>query len=286
MSFHHEQLQCLIKKNINNFSRLSPDVIVNHILPHLDNETLIALSSVSTEFRHLINNNDDLWRKICTSTWPSSLRPMLSHIISKFLGGYRSFFSDVFPSIHYRNNPPPPPPVTRFIYAFDVSLHGEQECKPLFTSLQIQRIETEEEYYLPRPINFYKRNLNFIHVKIEECEEYLEEKFKLNCVVIEPYRKRAGSLFHWSCKLVSVKQAFSRVEVVYETVMPGLWEFYTMMVKCEVKVTCFWEDEKEDTLYVRSIKFAMEDMKGKPLLGKHAAIVLLNAIENGERKKK
>jgi hypothetical protein len=37
---------------------------------------------------------------------------------------------------------------------------------------------------------------------------------------------------------------------------------------------------------VRSIEFVMEDMKGKPLLEKHAAMVLFNAIENGERKKK
>ncbi|MCI49216.1 F-box family protein [Trifolium medium] len=65
-----------------------------------------------------------------------------------------------------------------------------------------------------------------------------------------------------------------------------MWEFYTKMVKCEVKVTCSWKDEEEDRFYVRSIEFVMEDMKGKPLLEKHAAIVLLNAIENGERKKK
>lgn len=88
--------------------------------------------------------------------------------------------------------------------------------------------------------------MNFIQVKKEGCEKYLEEKFKFNCVVIEPYRKRAGSLFRSSCKPVSVKQAFLGVEVVYETMMPGLCECYTKMVKCEVKVTCSWKDKKED----------------------------------------
>ncbi|KAK2353358.1 F-box protein [Trifolium repens] len=106
---------------MNYFSRLPQDIILSYILPRLDGETLIALSSVSSEFFHLIckNNNNDLWRNICISKWPSllSCRPIvLSTMISMFSGGYRSFFSAAFPSIHHRNTAPPPPPPLPPVY--------------------------------------------------------------------------------------------------------------------------------------------------------------------------
>ncbi|PNY16012.1 F-box family protein, partial [Trifolium pratense] len=124
---------------------------------------------------------------------PSLLHaPMiLYNNISKFPGGgYRSFFSDPFPFIHYHNYPPPPPP------------HNTVLC--------------------------------YGYAK-DRCVEYLEEKLRLSCVVIEPNRKRAGSLFRTSCKpVVSFTTDKRYVIAVYETVMPGLSE----MVKFQVKLTC------------------------------------------------
>ncbi|GAU36215.1 hypothetical protein TSUD_363700 [Trifolium subterraneum] len=101
-------------------SKLDPDMITFHILPNLDGKTLIILSSLSSQFHNLIwkNNNSDLWRKVCISTWPSLLttfpKDNFLSIISMLPGGYRSFFSDAFPSIHpplNNNTLPPPPPM-------------------------------------------------------------------------------------------------------------------------------------------------------------------------------
>ncbi|GAU31966.1 hypothetical protein TSUD_359110 [Trifolium subterraneum] len=118
--------------------------------------------------------------------------------------------------------------------------------------------------------------------------EYLEEKLRLSCVVMEPNRKRAGSLFRTSCKpVVSFTTNKRYLKAVYETVMPGRCNYYyTEMVKFKVKVKCDWEDGEEDRFYVRCIEFRMEDMKGKRPMKDEAAIVLLDAIEYGERKNK
>ncbi|PNX70495.1 F-box family protein, partial [Trifolium pratense] len=128
-------------------------------------------------------------------------------------------------------------------------------------------------------------------VKKHGCVEYLEEKLRLSCVVMEPNIKRAGSLFRTSCKPVVSFTTNKRnpkakrlVKAVYETVMPGMC--YTEMVKFKVKVKCDWEDGEEDRFNVRSIEFIMENMNGIRLMRDEAAIVLLNAIENGERKNK
>ncbi|GAU31967.1 hypothetical protein TSUD_359120 [Trifolium subterraneum] len=137
---------------MDHFTRLSRDIILTYILPRLDGETLITLSSVSSEFFNLIyKNNEDLWRNLCISTWPGLLSYgpiMLSEIISTtFPGGYRSLFSEAFPSIHHRNTPlpPPPPPSARFTYAIDLFLHGERE--PLFTDIQYQHININTDTY-------------------------------------------------------------------------------------------------------------------------------------------
>jgi hypothetical protein len=85
------------------FSRLDSDIINSHILPRLDGTDLTVVSTVSPELRHLIcnNNNNNLWRDICTSKWPSLMDPIVNDVISTFPSGYRSFFSDAFPSLPF-----------------------------------------------------------------------------------------------------------------------------------------------------------------------------------------
>jgi len=162
----------------------------------------------------------------------------------------------------------------------------------LFASIEINIIK---ECYLDVTYKVYSNydspcgNLNFkyIHVKEEGCEEYLKENLRLSWVVIESYRKRAGSLFRSSVKPVSVKHVSASLEtkVVYETMMPGLSEDYTEMVKCKVKVTCHRKGG-DDGFYVNNLELQMNDMNGKIVWEKHGVKVLMNAIKNGKRKKK
>ncbi|KAK2406040.1 F-box protein [Trifolium repens] len=257
------------------FSKLDPDMITFHILPHLDGKSLIILSSVSSQFHNLIskiNSNSDLWRNICISTWPSLLtnfpsKDFHSSVISVLPGGYRSFFLDAFPSIHPPlNNPLPPlPPKLFFFFAVDIFLDGEQQQPPLY-SLHSAEL-----------------------VKKEGCLDYLKQKLTLSCVAIDPKgsTKCAGSLFSPGCKAVAAKRVVLGVEVVFETVLPvpeRLYHIHTEMIKCEMKVTCIWEGKREDKFRVRLIDFTMKDMNGRHLFDRHGAVVILNAIQYGLRK--
>ncbi|KAK2406020.1 hypothetical protein QL285_041808 [Trifolium repens] len=77
------------------------------------------------------------------------------------------------------------------------------------------------------------------------------------------------------------------IMVVFERVLPvpvGLSVSYTEMVKCRIEVTCSWKGDEEDKFFVNFIYLTMKDMNGKPLLERHGAAVVLNAIHNGERR--
>ncbi|WJX86627.1 hypothetical protein P8452_68913 [Trifolium repens] len=295
---------------------LPPKIILKHILPRLDGETLIALSLVSSEFFHLIceNTDDHQWRNICISTCPSLLSngPLwLSDMITNMVhgGSYRSFLFDAFSSIHHRNHLPQPP-IINFSYAVDIFFEGEHEREPLYTNIEYQRISSHcmwcnssvaiDVCFKFCASNMVDSNLNFIEVKKDGCEEYLKEKLRLSCVLISSryckissrIRNRAWGLFSSSCKPIVYPTNNKRwVVAEYETVMPGLLDCYCddcemEMVKFKVKVKCGWKGGEEDRFYVKSIEFKMEDMNGKGLKEEYAARVLLNAVENGERKNK
>jgi len=252
------------------FSRLDSDIINSHILPRLnDGKDLTAFSSVSSYLRHLIcnNNNQDLWRNICTSKWPSLMDPIVNDVISTFPGGYRSFFSDAFPSLHHHTNShcsyPHPPDL---IHAIDMYIDGE----PLFSRIRVESFNRENwpPYYLSDTfdVTFYEywkvKPLGHIHIPVNASwSEYLKENLKLSWIVIDPTQKRAANLFRYTCKPLSaaLRQVYNVYhEVVYGTVMAGESQVRSEMVNCLVKVMCFSNDG--DGLDVMRVMVEMEDM--------------------------
>ncbi|MCH82286.1 F-box protein, partial [Trifolium medium] len=263
---------------------------------------------------HLASNNHNsknLWQNICISTWPSllatpavpdfyfsGLKNFHSNVISTLPGGYRTFFSDAFPSIHSHDlntiNPPPPSPplFIRFYYAVDVFLHGQPH--PFSSLCATQLVQTRQVFddFMGFKFRLYplKHKLkNFIKVKKQGFEEYLKQNLTLSCVVIETkVSKHAGSLFTPGCKPVEVKPAATsgRVKVIFETLLPSLSNLYTQMIKCRTKIVCGWQGDAEDKFCVKCVYSTFKDMNGKRLLERHAAIIILNAIINGERKNK
>ncbi|CAI8589765.1 unnamed protein product [Vicia faba] len=274
---------------MNSFNKLHPEIIHTHILSRLDGTTLTVLSSVSSEFRDMISNNHQLWKNICTTTWPYLRHWNLTHVISTFPCGYRSFFSDAFPSLHHQSQCIDLPPAKDLIYAIDMYFQGEPH--PFFTSVQSQLTgktfhSLNANYPYTDPENYFKFYL--FGLKYQEKEEglkdYFQENFRLNWILIDPTRKRAGSLFRSCCKPVSVEQTLTTTVMVYETLMLGLPAISTEMVKCRVKVTCCWK-RRNWLCVVFCVVFVMEDMNGKHVPKKNANIILRNAIHNGERKK-
>ncbi|KAL5062626.1 hypothetical protein RYX36_024363 [Vicia faba] len=267
-------------------NNLPPEIIDNHILPLLDGTTLTALSSVSSEFRRMIINKDELWKSICASTWPLLL-PTINSVVSTFPGGYRSFFSNAFPSLHCNNNNNnnnsqfnsiDPPPIY-LLHLIDMYVEGES-C-PRFTMSKLTEVglNTNADDYrdIPRLLRVY------ITEKTEDWMDYFQDNLKLNWIVINKTQKYARSLFGPVCKPVSIKRTSMTIEMVYEKVMPGQCKDYTEMVKCYVKVTCMKSDY--DGRNVECFEVGMEDMNGKRVLERHANMIILNAFLNGERKK-
>ena len=175
--------------SMNIFSTLDPDIIRSHILPRLDGTTLTALSFVSSELRHMICNDEDLWRNICTSTWPSLLLdPIANNVISTFPGGYRSFFN------HRNNNSYTWCPSGELIHAIDIYLHGE----PLLSRVLVGCLTTENLTIV------YDSTLGpTIHIPSKEgWFEYLSKNLTLSWILIDPTRKCAVDLFHSCSKFV------------------------------------------------------------------------------------
>ncbi|XP_073138779.1 F-box protein At2g27310-like [Henckelia pumila] len=77
------------------------DIIQTHILNRLDGATLASASCASSQFRALCSD-DQLWRNICNSTWPSTTHPRVVSAISAFPSAHRSFYLDSFPSMHHQ----------------------------------------------------------------------------------------------------------------------------------------------------------------------------------------
>jgi len=278
------------------FSRLDRDIIHTHILPRLDGTTLTVLSSVCSKLRHMIcHNNENLWRNIYTSKWPSLLKdPIVNNVISTFPGGYHSFFSDAFPSLHHLNNNShcSYPPTIDLIHAFDIYIHGE--C--LTSSVRVQSLNTNCLSFSDLfHVTFDDFNMGHIHN--EEWEEYVAENLRLSWtdlrlswIVIDPIRKHAANLIRSSCIPSSVGQTMhwwgpGEHKILYEMVMAGECQVPTEMemVKCKVSVSCFPND---DGLHLKEVVVRMNDMISGNLVGLNQCVaILLNAIQNGEWKK-
>jgi hypothetical protein len=136
-----------------------------------------------------------------------------------------------------------------------------------------------------------------IHILVNaRWTEYLQENLKVSWIVIDPTRKRAANLLRSTYKprTVTLGQLFPDLyyKVVYDTVMAGTSQVRSKMVKCQVKVTCCCS--RGDGLSMRRVVIGMEDMtrnrgrksRRKFLVNvKQGVTILLNAIQNGERKK-
>ncbi|CAI8607879.1 unnamed protein product [Vicia faba] len=267
---------------MNNFNRLHPEIIHTHILPRLDGTTLTALSSVSSEFRHMICNNDKLWKTICNSTWPYMHCWNDSLFLPTFPCGYRSFVSvsGSFPSLHHNNNNNNNSsqsqcidllPTKNFIFAIAMYLQGEPDS--LYSIVESHRIEENMSPVLYITSYHYCKFTLFddsIQEMKEGWKEYFLENFRLNWVVIDPTQKRAGSLFHSRCKPVSVQETLTNIKLVYTTVMPVLPGLFTEMLKCRVEVMCFWRRGWKGLW----AKFRMKDIDKKIVKKKHVNTVL------------
>ncbi|KAK9999646.1 hypothetical protein SO802_019249 [Lithocarpus litseifolius] len=267
-------------------SDVHQDVIKSHILTRLDGATLASASCASSHL-HALSTEEQLWREICFSTWPSVDDPRVRHVISSFPGGYRSFFSDSFPLLHHRSPPKQQhhnrPFLAEIISAVDV------HYKESLILSKVQENETKSNWFLCSPFRFdLLEQKESVQTQIRHVGEnqawldHLEENLKLSWILIDPTRNRAVNISSRSPVLVQRHWLTGDVQLRYSTVVSG-GEDSSELVQCAVVVTC--EGKVGGAMHVREVSMQVEDLEGKHLNGKDSLVIFQGAMESGKRQK-
>ncbi|KAK7342020.1 hypothetical protein VNO80_24961 [Phaseolus coccineus] len=266
-------------QNTSILATLHPDIIHAHILTRLDAATLASAASVSS-LMHRLCTQEDLWRQICTATWPSLHDPVARRVISTIPGGHRSIYSDAFPSLHHLSlhSRLPPPPPEELISAVDIYYLG----RPVFS--RVKRIETQKNSFLSSPLwvealepnEMIPTTVKFTR-KEEKWLKQLEESLSVSWIMVEPTGRRAANVSSRRAVLARRHWLTREVEVVYAA------EMARERVQCVVKVTCGGKVGGE--VHVRGVNLVMEDTEGRQVSGKEGVAILQRAMECGVRKR-
>ncbi|CAL5352563.1 unnamed protein product [Camellia sinensis] len=271
-----------------NISAVHPDIIQTHIFTRLDGPTIASAACASSHL-HAISADEKLWRDICHHTWPSTAEDLVHRLISTFPAAHRSFYYDSFPTLHHRrpNNRrrhrQGPPPTSELISAVDIryqdrlvisktheteTVSGWFKCSPF----RVDLLDPKET--VPSPAKFQGGE--------DACQSDLEENLTLSWILIDPTRKRAANFS--SLRPVSVTRHWlsGDFQVRFATILAG--DRRDEFVQCGAVVTCDGKEGGE--LQVKEVSLLMEDMDGKNLNGKDSLVILQEAMEGGERRKK
>ena len=283
-------------------SSLHSDIIRDHILARLDGPALASAACASSQL-HALSMDESLWRDICTSMWPSVADSRLHHVISSFPSGHRSFFSDSFPILDrvppQEFDPNCPSPSSGLISAVDIYYQN----KLIFC--KVQETETVSEWFLSSPFLVDlldpKDSVPTQIRRAAACNDdgawltHLEENLTLSWILIDPNRKRAANLSSRIPVRVQRHWLTGEIQFRFVTVMArgdgssyGKWWLRSPeqeMVQCGIVVTC-GGDKEGGEMHVREVGMHLQDMEGRHLSGKESMVVLRNAIERGERRKK
>ncbi|KAK7244866.1 hypothetical protein RIF29_39694 [Crotalaria pallida] len=256
-------------------SDVHPDLIQTNILTRLDGPTLTSVATTCSQL-HALSSQDHLWSNICHSTWPSTNSPRVETVITTFPHGYRSFFSDSFPTAspakNSRVNPDHTPELISAVDLFhreDLILSkvietetvtGWFRCWPF----RLDLLDTKDSVQMP------------IHYPEEDdtCQE-LGEELRLSWIVIDPAGRRAVNVSSRSPVSVRRHWLTGEMEVRFATVVEA--------VVCIMTVRCGGGGGR---MHVREVSMHMEDMDGKQLNGKDSLGNLVKVLEGKRVKSK
>ncbi|GMI92267.1 hypothetical protein like AT2G27310 [Hibiscus trionum] len=267
---------------------LHSDIIRALILTRLDGPNLASTACVSSHLRSL-STEENLWRDICYSTWPSVNQPRIQQVISTFPSGHRSFFSDAFPFPDLQPlklSVSSLPLATELISAVDIYYQGKPICS------KVVEMETSSNWFLSSPFRVDLLGPNdpapMSHVKHGNCNDdtwlkHLEENLSLSWIVIDVARKKAVNMSGERAVWVQRHWLTGNVQVRFGTVMEGdgRWGSSKDLVECGVVVTCGEIQNEGEGMHVREVSMRMEDMDGKGLSGEESLVILQRVIESG-----
>ncbi|CAH9148091.1 unnamed protein product [Cuscuta epithymum] len=261
-----------------------PEIIETHILTRLDGPTLASAGCAFSQLRTLCSE-ENLWRRICDSSWPSTTNPIVRDAISALPSGHRSLFSDSFPTIHHRvPRPESGQGTTELISAVDIFYGGGL----IYSKVTVS--ETVSSWFLSSPFRVDLLNMKGTVVRMPvkfdgddgKCVAHLEEHLKLSWILIDPSSKRAVNVS--SLKPVNFRRHWltGEMKIRFATVVDGGGDGGDP-VQCSVVVIC--EGKEGGELYVRDASMQVEDVEGKVLNGKDSMVILGEAMESLRKKR-
>ncbi|XP_023745425.1 F-box protein At2g27310 [Lactuca sativa] len=252
------------------------DIIKTHILTRLDGQTLAAACCTSSQLQTLCSDHK-LWSDICSSNWPSIADPLVSQAISNFPSGYRSFYSDSFPSpSHHLATATSSPPTTNIISSVDIKYHDE-----LVFSKAESTNTTPSDWFQSSPFRIDLLGPKEIvpsAVKFAGEDQTLllnlEKNMTLSWIMIDPSQNRGVNLS--SVNPVSVHRNWltGDVEVTFAVVIvPDFLLHNKDYVNCNIQITCGVK-EVCGVLNVSRVSLTVLDMDSKCLSGKESMVIL------------
>ncbi|WOG94543.1 hypothetical protein DCAR_0313839 [Daucus carota subsp. sativus] len=264
---------------------IDPDVLESHILSKIDGPSLACTAS-TCHLLHTLCNKDNLWKDMCNATWNSVKHPLVQETISKFPGGYRSFFCHAFPLVR------PIPWRTRRVLPQDCAgkILSAVDIYYGRKGITSKVIVTDTGHNAFLDFSFWLNLLDSqetvkIPLKFEgdenKCMLKLKDNLGLSWILIDPIRKHAVNIS--SLTPISVRPHWNGndVQVMYATILSGFGSSEFVECRIEATIRCkYGKDVKisEACLY-------LEDMHSMRLNGDRSLRIFLEAMENGERKK-
>ncbi|PWA63030.1 hypothetical protein CTI12_AA358330 [Artemisia annua] len=263
----------------NNFMAIADihqDIIQTHILTRLDGQTLAAASCTSSQIQSLCSDHK-LWSNICASYWPSTNDPLVTKIISSFISGHRSFFSDSFSCpLHRVNTTNSFSQTTRIISAVDLRYLDElvfskvevtdTTASDWFQSSPFRIDLLEPKEVVPSCIEFSGDD--------QEIQSNLRKHVTLSWILIDPTQNRSVNLS--SIKPVSVQRNWltDEIELTFALVTSSNAPLHDNdYVNCNIEITCGIKGASGN-LYVSGMSLTVQDMDGKCLSGNDSLVIL------------
>lgn len=271
------------------------DIFRTHILTRLDGSSLVSTGSASSELNKFCKD-ENLWKNICNSTWPSTDDCRLLDIIDTFPAGYRSFFSNCYPSLDHSPSPKVhlddqeidhhcSLKISELISAVDIhfdskliysKVHATETSTDWFLSSPFRVDLLAPKETIPTPVPVLEGNADLFRSQ-------LDQNLTLSWILVDPLSPRAANLS--SLTPVSVERHWLNEDVRahYMTSLPGFFIGKPLeFVQCSIVVVC---GGTGGDLQVKEVSLQVQDMDGKSLNGRESLVLLHEAME-GRRKKK
>ncbi|KAL4561585.1 hypothetical protein LXL04_033755 [Taraxacum kok-saghyz] len=251
------------------------DIIKTHILTRLDGQTLAATCCASSRLQSLCSD-PKLWSDICSSNWPSTVHPIIIQAISNFPSGYRTFYSDAYPSPTGRlTTTTSLQPTSHILSSIDLRYNGELVFSKVestnttpsdwFKSSPFRIDLLEPKEVVPLAVQF-SGDIQFLLPN-------LVKNMTLSWIMIDPSQNRAVNLS--SIIPVSVQRNLLNgdIDVIFSVVIALDVPLHDKgYVDCNIRLTCGIKDDGE--LNVSGVSLMVLDMDGKCLSGKESMMIL------------